>query len=84
MTHLSRATRNEREDGREPPANAEEELGALLREPTKKAALLSSLEDNLGRSSGESASHSTPTGKSMGGWAHCSHFTPCAWDVVSR
>ena len=66
------------EDGNEPAENAEDALDAILRDPSKKVALLRKmgLDDIQGTSTGE-PSHSTPSGKSMGGRAHYSHSTPC-------
>ena len=69
--------RNMNEDDGEPAGHGEDELDALLRDPSKKAALLRKmgLEDHPAGTSDES-SHSTPSGKSMSGWGHYSHHTP--------
>ena len=69
--------RNMNEDNGEPAGHGEDELDALLRDPSKKAALLRKmgLEDQPAGTSDES-SHSTPSGKSMSSWDHYSHHTP--------
>lgn len=69
-------SRDERVD-KDSSVNRQDDIDALLRDPTKKAALLRRIGlDDTPRAMGES-SHSTPSGKSMGGWGSGhSHSTP--------